>query len=88
MATRSRGECGGHWKQRPTAKEIIPSIEVNALFPHKLALLCRPQGIRMVHMSTDCVFTGKKGDYHEDLSDAEDLYGKTKHLERFMTVPV
>ena len=68
-------------KQRPTAKEIIPSIEVNALFPHKLALLCKPLKMRMVHMSTDCVFTGKKGNYQEDdPSDAEDLYGKTKYL--------
>jgi dTDP-4-dehydrorhamnose reductase len=86
-------EVFGHWrpeavvnavgivKQRPTAQEVIPSLEINALFPHKLALLCRALGIRMIHMSTDCVFTGGKGNYQEkDLSDAEDLYGRTKYL--------
>jgi dTDP-4-dehydrorhamnose reductase len=68
-------------KQRPTAKELIPSIEINALFPHKLAELCKALGARMIHVSTDCVFSGRKGHYQEDdPSDAEDLYGKTKYL--------
>ena len=68
-------------KQRSTAKESLPSLEINSLFPHRLAGLCRAAGIRMVHMSTDCVFSGRKGLYREtDVSDAEDLYGRTKHL--------
>ncbi len=68
-------------KQRPTAKELMPSIEINALFPHKLSELCRASALRMIHISTDCVFSGKKGHYREDdRSDAEDLYGKTKFL--------
>jgi dTDP-4-dehydrorhamnose reductase len=68
-------------KQRSTAKESIPSLEINALFPHRLAGLCRAAGIRLVHMSTDCVFSGKEGRYREtDPSDAEDLYGRTKYL--------
>jgi dTDP-4-dehydrorhamnose reductase len=68
-------------KQRSTAKESIPSLKINALFPHRLAGLCRAAGIRLVHMSTDCVFSGKEGRYREtDLSDAEDLYGRTKYL--------
>jgi dTDP-4-dehydrorhamnose reductase len=68
-------------KQRRAADESIPSLEINALFPHRLALLCREIGARMVHMSTDCVFSGKKGNYQEsDPSDAEDLYGRTKYL--------
>ena len=68
-------------KQRPMAEESIPSLEINALFPQKLAVLCRAMGVRMIHMSTDCVFSGKKGYYEEaDLSDAEDLYGRTKYL--------
>jgi dTDP-4-dehydrorhamnose reductase len=68
-------------KQRPTAKELIPSIEINALFPHKLAELCKALGARMIHVSTDCVFRGRKGHYQEDdPSDAEDLYGRTKYL--------
>jgi dTDP-4-dehydrorhamnose reductase len=68
-------------KQRPTALESIPSIETNALFPHRLGVLCKAAGARMIQFSTDCIFSGKKGMYtEEDLSDAEDLYGKTKYL--------
>lgn len=68
-------------KQRPDAKESIPSLEVNALLPHRLALLCKTVGARLIHMSTDCVFSGKRGNYQEsDPSDAEDIYGKTKYL--------
>lgn len=68
-------------KQRSTAKESLPSLEINSLFPHRLAALCKAAGMRMVHMSTDCVFSGRKGWYREtDLSDAEDLYGRTKYL--------
>lgn len=68
-------------KQRSTAKESVPSLEINSLFPHRLAGLCKAAGIRMVHMSTDCVFSGRQGLYREtDLSDAEDLYGRTKYL--------
>jgi len=66
-------------KQRRTASEIIPCIEINALFPHRLALLCRMIGARMIHLSTDCVFSGKKGYYTEDdTADAVDLYGHSK----------
>lgn len=68
-------------KQRATAKESIPSIEINALLPHRLSLICKVMGARLVHLSTDCVFSGKKGNYKEsDQSDADDLYGKTKFL--------
>jgi dTDP-4-dehydrorhamnose reductase len=68
-------------KQRPDAAEVIPSIEINALLPHRLALACRDAGARLVHMSTDCVFSGRKGNYAEsDPADADDLYGRTKYL--------
>lgn len=68
-------------KQRSDAKESIPSLEINALLPHRLAVLCKGVGARLIHLSTDCVFSGKKGKYLEsDPSDAEDLYGKTKYL--------
>ena len=68
-------------KQRGTAKEAIPSLEINSLLPHRLALLCRVAGARLVHVSTDCVFSGRRGNYaEEDLPDAEDLYGRTKLL--------
>lgn len=68
-------------KQLPSAKEAIPCIELNALLPHRLSLICKDIGARLVQLSTDCIFSGRKGNYQEsDLSDAEDLYGKTKFL--------
>ena len=68
-------------KQRPTAKESIPSLEINSLLPHRLSVLCKGIGARLIHLSTDCIFSGKKGNYQEnDPADAVDLYGKTKFL--------
>lgn len=56
-------------------------IRVNSLFPHQLAKISTKLGIRLIHISTDCVFSGKKGMYVEgDLPDAIDLYGKSKIL--------
>lgn len=68
-------------KQRPEAEEAIASIELNALLPHRLALMCRTAGARLIHMSTDCVFSGDRGGYTEaDACDARDLYGLSKRL--------
>jgi dTDP-4-dehydrorhamnose reductase len=68
-------------KQLPLAKDPLSSIALNSLLPHRLASICQKAGVRMVHFSTDCVFSGKKGGYVErDVSDAEDLYGRTKFL--------
>jgi dTDP-4-dehydrorhamnose reductase len=68
-------------KQRPQAKEATACIEINAMFPHRLATLCRAAGARLIQLSTDCVFSGRKGLYEEtDPTDAEDLYGKTKAM--------
>jgi len=73
--------CIGIIKQVPAGKDPLPSITINALFPHRLAQLCRAMGTRLIHISTDCVFSGEKGNYTEDdLSDAKDLYGRTKFL--------
>jgi dTDP-4-dehydrorhamnose reductase len=73
--------CIGIIKQLDASKDSIPSIAINALFPHQLAAVCQAEGIRLIHFSTDCVFSGKKGMYtYQDLSDAEDLYGRTKYL--------
>lgn len=71
----------GVTKQRADGSTVIPTIEINALFPHRLAKLCSKYGARMVHMSTDCIFSGKSGFYDEQaVSDAEDLYGRSKYL--------
>lgn len=56
-------------------------IRVNSIFPHELAQISSKLGIRLIHISTDCVFAGKKGMYVEsDLPDATDLYGRSKIL--------
>jgi dTDP-4-dehydrorhamnose reductase len=68
-------------KQDAAAKDPIAAISINALFPHRLAQLSRAHGARLIHISTDCVFSGRKGNYSEDdKSDADDLYGRTKDL--------
>ncbi|HXV12513.1 MAG TPA: SDR family oxidoreductase [Burkholderiales bacterium] len=68
-------------KQRPDAKDGVLSIEVNSLFPHMLARLCEARGARLVHLSTDCVFSGAKGNYAEtDRPDPVDVYGFSKLL--------
>lgn len=73
--------CIGIVKQDAAANDPIISISVNALFPHRLAQLCRAAGSRLIHISTDCVFSGRDGNYKEsDVPDADDLYGRTKLL--------
>lgn len=73
--------AAGIVKQRSEAKDAIESIEVNALLPHRLADICARRAVRMVHLSTDCVFSGDQGNYADDaLHDARDLYGRTKSL--------
>lgn len=73
--------CVGVIKQLAAAKDPIVSLTINSLLPHRLANLCQAAGARLIHISTDCVFSGRKGMYTEDdVSDAEDLYGRTKFL--------
>jgi dTDP-4-dehydrorhamnose reductase len=73
--------CIGIVKQAEAAKDPLPSISVNSLFPQRLARLCQEKGMRLIHISTDCVFSGRRGGYLEtDQPDAEDLYGRTKLL--------
>lgn len=74
--------CIGLIKQQGhIARDPLLSINLNAQFPHRLSMICRTAKIRMIHISTDCVFNGRKGNYVEsDQSDAEDLYGRTKFL--------
>lgn len=74
--------CVGVIKQRDDAKNAEPSIQVNALFPHQLARLCGERGTRLIHLSTDCVFSGDKGQPYreEDVADARDIYGLSKYM--------
>jgi dTDP-4-dehydrorhamnose reductase len=80
--------CVGIVKQRPDAKSPVPSLEINSLYPHKLLALCSARGTRLVHFSTDCVFSGKTGGYREtDTPDPVDLYGHTKLLGELQDPP-
>lgn len=73
--------CVGLVKQLAEADDPLQAVPINTLLPHRLAKLCELSGARLVHMSTDCVFTGDKGKYTEsDSSDAKDLYGRSKYL--------
>lgn len=73
--------CIGLIKQLAEANEPLHAIPINSLLPHRLARLCEIAGARLVHISTDCVFSGSKGNYFEtDPSDANDLYGRSKYL--------
>jgi dTDP-4-dehydrorhamnose reductase len=73
--------CAGLTKHLPSGNDPVPALNMNALLPYRLAELCGLSRARLIHISTDCVFSGKKGNYREDDEpDATDVYGKTKHL--------
>ncbi len=74
--------CIGIVKQLPLSNDPLTSLEINALLPHRISLISRAAKIRMIHFSTDCVFSGKKERAYteDDQSDAEDLYGRSKFL--------
>jgi len=68
-------------KQLQSSQDPLSALPLNSLFPHRLARLCAVAGARLVHISTDCVFTGATGNYVEsDIPDAVDLYGRSKLL--------
>ena len=73
--------CIGIVKQLKEGDSPVSAITVNALLPHWLAELCQERGIRLIHISTDCVFSGKVGNYSENATpDPYDLYGRSKLL--------
>jgi dTDP-4-dehydrorhamnose reductase len=57
------------------------AIYINSFLPHYLASLANNCNAKLIHVSTDCVFSGTKGGYVEsDFKDALDVYGKSKGL--------
>jgi dTDP-4-dehydrorhamnose reductase len=67
--------------RNPTSSDVIRSINIYSLLPHRLAHLCRMYGARLIQISTDGVFSGSRGGYTEDdFPDATDVYGKAKLL--------
>lgn len=72
--------CAGVIKPRIAAMSVEDVIRVNAIFPRNLAKLCKARGISCFHITTDCVYSGKKGQYTEwDYFDADDVYGMSKN---------
>jgi dTDP-4-dehydrorhamnose reductase len=73
--------CVGIVKQLKEAEDALIAIPINSLLPHILARLCESIGSRLIHFSTDCVFSGLRGMYtEEDFPDCNDLYGRSKYL--------
>lgn len=64
----------------------VNAILLNAYFPHLLAKLSDQIDSKLIHISTDCVFSGNKGEYKEtDFRDADDIYGRSKALGEIVT---
>jgi dTDP-4-dehydrorhamnose reductase len=73
--------CIGLVKQLAESDDPLVAIPINSLLPHRLLRLCKLTAARLIHVSTDCVFSGAKGWYREaDPPDARDLYGRSKSL--------
>lgn len=80
--------CVGLIKQSAEVNNVLAALPINAMLPHRLAQLCRLANARLIHISTDCVFSGRKGMYREsDPSDAEDLYGRSKFIGELHDLP-
>jgi dTDP-4-dehydrorhamnose reductase len=68
-------------KQLKGGNAVTSAVPINTLLPHRLQAFAEIAGARLVHVSTDCVFSGSKGDYLEsDKTDAADVYGLSKYL--------
>lgn len=71
--------CAGIIKQRPEGSDEIRAMNINARFPHRLTTFAAAANARVIHLSTDCVFSGTRGGYaEEDVPDPVDLYGESK----------
>ncbi len=80
--------CAGLVKQQATANDPLIVLPVNSMYPHRLAAICESSGARLIHVSTDCVFDGSKGNYVEsDPSNATDLYGRSKYIGELNNKP-
>lgn len=73
--------CVGLVKQLAESNDPLLILPTNSLFPHHLSRICKQIGARLIQISTDCVFSGKRGSYREDdVPDAIDLYGCSKWI--------
>jgi dTDP-4-dehydrorhamnose reductase len=66
---------------KPKLERVPQAISINSLFPFELSSAAEREGVKVIQIATDCVFSGEIGGYTEDaLHDATDVYGKTKSL--------
>jgi len=73
--------CIGIVKNHHQSDDPLISIKINSLLPHVLSAICEREDSKLIHISTDCVFSGRSGFYCEtDPTDPIDLYGKSKLL--------
>ena len=73
--------CAGIVRQVPAYRNVVQTIMINALFPQQLAAYCKETGTRMIHISSDCVWDGKRGNYRDyETPNGTDLYAHTKIL--------
>ena len=73
--------CVGAIKPRVDELGDLNAILVNSVFPRILANVCEEFKVKMIHPTTDCVYTGNKGNYSEnDIYDVADVYGMSKAL--------
>ncbi len=73
--------CIGLVKQLSASVDPLKALPINAILPHRLSKICGITNSRLIHLSTDCVFSGREGMYSEaDIPDASDLYGLSKRL--------
>jgi dTDP-4-dehydrorhamnose reductase len=80
--------CIGLIKQEAGSNDPIRAITINSLLPHHLARVCKKFDSKLIHISTDCVFSGRKGHYvEEDIPDPLDLYGMSKLMGEIPSDP-
>jgi dTDP-4-dehydrorhamnose reductase len=80
--------CIGMIKQNPRVGDQVSTITLNSLVPHLLAEECDRSATRLIHVSTDCVFSGNRGHYVEaDRPDPVDVYGRSKLLGELVSPP-
>lgn len=73
--------CVGVIKPQVAVQGVAETIRINSLFPHILSDAASSNGHSLIHVTTDCVFSGKTGGYSEEsLHDELDIYGRTKSL--------
>lgn len=73
--------CVGVIKPQIAIQGSAEAIRVNGMFPHVLANAGKKTGTNVLHITTDCVFSGKTGGYTEDSPhDEQDMYGRSKSI--------